>query len=232
MNKRLLMVLMAFVMLFTACSNANKPATTTTEAGIKDGTYTVEVEGFHGSFEVSTTIKDGKIESVVVGDNEETENIGSVAIDKIPGLIVENQTVAVDAISGSTITSDAIKKAVGEAIVQAGGNLDEFSKVVEKTAGEEIVKDADVIVIGGGGAGLAAAVSAAENGATAILIEKTAALGGNTVRAGGPYNAVDPQRQEGVPAASDLAMESVIALTEKEAVSPGIKLGWINLNLI
>ena len=220
MNKRLLMVLMAFVMLFTACSNANKPATTTTEAGIKDGTYTVEVEGFHGSFEVSTTIKDGKIESVVVGDNEETENIGSVAIDKIPGLIVENQTVAVDAISGSTITSDAIKKAVGEAIVQAGGNLDEFSKVVEKTAGEEIVKDADVIVIGGGGAGLAAAVSAAENGATAILIEKTAALGGNTVRAGGPYNAVDPQRQEGVPAASDLAMESVIALTEKEAVSP------------
>ena len=45
---------------------------------------------------------------------------------------------------------------------------------------------------GGGGAGLAAAVSAADNGAKVILVEKTGALGGNIVRAGGPYNAVDP----------------------------------------
>ncbi len=54
---------------------------------------------------------------------------------------------------------------------------------------------ADVIVVGGGGAGLAAAVEAAQHGASVILLEKLAMLGGNTIRSGGAYNAVDPERQ-------------------------------------
>ncbi|MEG1863617.1 MAG: flavocytochrome c, partial [Oscillospiraceae bacterium] len=58
-------------------------------------------------------------------------------------------------------------------------------------------KVADVIVIGGGGAGLSAAISAFENGAkSVILIEKMAALGGNTIRAGGAMNAVNPEKQK------------------------------------
>src|SRR5699024_5850120 len=61
--------------------------------------------------------------------------------------------------------------------------------------------------------------SAAQQGAKVILIEKADALGGNTVRAGGPYNAVDPERQKNVPPADEEAMASVLALTEKEAKS-------------
>ena len=64
----------------------------------------------------------------------------------------------------------------------------------DEVAGE--AREADVVVIGGGGAGLAAAVSAAENGAEVILLEKMTMLGGNTIRSGGYYNAVDPERQE------------------------------------
>ena len=68
-----------------------------------------------------------------------------------------------------------------------------------ETPAAEADMTADVIVVGGGGAGLAAAVSAAENGASVILIEKAANLGGNTLVAGGAYNAVDPGRQKNVP---------------------------------
>lgn len=53
----------------------------------------------------------------------------------------------------------------------------------------------DVVVVGSGGAGLSAALSAAEEGASVLLIEKTAVLGGNTLRASGLFNAADPERQ-------------------------------------
>ena len=55
---------------------------------------------------------------------------------------------------------------------------------------------ADVVVIGAGGAGLAAAVSAHQNGASVIVIEKMPNVGGNTIISGSAFNAVDPSRQE------------------------------------
>ena len=53
----------------------------------------------------------------------------------------------------------------------------------------------DVVVAGAGGAGLAAALSAAEQGASVLLVEKMAAIGGNTLRASGLFNASDPARR-------------------------------------
>ena len=73
----------------------------------------------------------------------------------------------------------------------------------------------DVVVIGGGGAGLAAATSAAESGASVILIEKAAFLGGNTVIAGGAYNAVAPERQAKTPM-NDALMADLKALLEAD----------------
>ena len=53
----------------------------------------------------------------------------------------------------------------------------------------------DVIVVGGGGAGLSAAAAAAEAGLRVVLLEKQPAVGGNTLRSGGFFAAVDPKRQ-------------------------------------
>ncbi len=214
MQKKLQALLLVITLLITVCGG-------NAESTYKVGSYDVTVEGFGGDMIVTTTFTTDKLESIVVGENNETPGIGDTAIEQLPGKIVEFQSLAVDSITGATVTSDAIKKAVEEALVEAGGDVEAWKSAAVETGPKEAVEEtADVIVIGGGGAGLSAAVSAVENGATVILIEKTGALGGNTVRAGGPFNAADPARQANYPAASEAAMATVYALAEEEAKSP------------
>ena len=91
------------------------------EAGaLKDGDYTAEGKGIGGKVPVTVTVKDGKIATVTVGDNSETQGIGSKAIEKLPEAIVAaNGTEGVDAVSGATVTSKAIFSAVDEILDQA-----------------------------------------------------------------------------------------------------------------
>ena len=85
-----------------------------------DGEYTAEGKGIGGKVPVTVTVKDGKIAEVIVGDNSETQGIGSKAIEQLPDAIVEaNGTEGVDAVSGATVTSKAIFTAVDEALEQA-----------------------------------------------------------------------------------------------------------------
>ena len=91
------------------------------EAGaLKDGDYTAEGKGIGGKVPVTVTVKDGKIAEVTVGDNSETQGIGSKAIEQLPAKIVEaNGTEGVDAVSGATVTSKAIFTAVEDCLEQA-----------------------------------------------------------------------------------------------------------------
>ncbi len=91
------------------------------EAGaLKDGTYEAEGKGIGGKVPVTVVVKDGKISEVTVGDNSETQGIGSKAIEQLPELIVEAGGVeGVDGVSGATITSKAIFTAVEDALAQA-----------------------------------------------------------------------------------------------------------------
>ena len=93
------------------------------EAGPRynDGSYTAEGKGIGGKVPVTVEVKDGKIATVTVGDNSETQGIGSKAIEQLPEAIVAaNGTEGVDAVSGATVTSKAIFTAVDEALEQAG----------------------------------------------------------------------------------------------------------------
>lgn len=80
-------------------------------------------------------------------------------------------------------------------------------------------QEADVVVIGAGGAGLAAALAAAEKDASVIVLEKMSIVGGNTIRSGGAYNAVYPEMQE--PA----GIEDSIDLHYKHTIEGGDNLG-------
>lgn len=205
-TKKLLALVLALAMALSlaACGGTPaSPSSTTPAAGAiyKAGTYTAEAQGNGGMVPVTVTFSDTEILSVEIGENSETAGIATPVLENFPTQIVEGQTLNIEAVSGATITSKAVLAAVADCVAQAGGDVDALKSKDKAavTAGEPIEETADVVVIGGGGAGLAAAVSAAENGASVILIEKGAALGGNTLRAGGAYNAVDPGRQASVP---------------------------------
>ena len=93
------------------------------QASYNDGEYTAEGKGIGGRVPVTVTIEGGVITGVEVGDNSETQGIGSKAIEQLPALIVEaNGTEGVDAVSGASVTSKAILTAVDDCLEQAGGS--------------------------------------------------------------------------------------------------------------
>lgn len=203
--------------LFTACGTVGSGVA----AKYNPGTYTAKAQGNHGDVEVSVTFSADKIVSIKVGANEETPGISDPAFTKIPKAVIAGQTLNVDVISGATNSSNAVLAAIAECVKLAGGDvaaLKATSSSAANKAGSKVEKSADVVIIGGGGAGLAAAVSAAQNGASVILIEKGAALGGNTIRAGGAYNAVDPKRQSKVKMTKPLLgdLETFLSMDEKD----------------
>ena len=85
----------------------------------KPGTYETEAQGYGGKMKVKTTFDQFKITQVLITENGETEGIGSQAVEKLPGLIVEKNSTDVDSVSGATYSSNAIKDAVNSAINQA-----------------------------------------------------------------------------------------------------------------
>mgnify|MGYP001283688746 FL=1 len=108
----------------------------------------------------------------------------------MPGAIAENGSIAVDGVSGATITSTAIKEAAAAALTAAGLNPDDYKTAVENDASaEDSTVDADVVVVGAGGAGMTAAITAAAEGKTVVILESQSMVGGNSVRATGGMNA-------------------------------------------
>jgi len=162
------------------------------------GTYTGKGAGINGEIEVEVTVAENEITNIKVLSHNETPGVSDLALSDVPANIVEHQSLGIDAIAGATYSSEGIIEAAANALSQAGADIDALkAKVVETEKGNLITteKEVDVVVIGGGGAGLAAAVSAHENGASVLLLEKMPKVGGNTIISGAAYNCVDPIRQ-------------------------------------
>ncbi len=161
-----------------------------------EGTYTATAQGNNGPVTVSVTFSADAITDVTVVEHSETAGLSDRPIAEIPAAIVENQSLAVDTVSGATNSSNAILIAVADCVAQAGGDVEALKAVaVEKAPVEDVEATYDVVVLGGGGAGLTASITAAQNGAKVILVEKAGSLGGNTLIAGQGFNACDPERQ-------------------------------------
>ena len=161
------------------------------------GTYTGTGTGMLDKIEVAVTFDADTITGIEVVSCNDTPGVCDAAVEKIPAEIVKYQSLGVDVATSATFTSNGILEAVADAVKQAGGDVDALKAVpVEKVAGEEVKLSADVVVVGGGGAGLAAAVSALQSGAErVIIVEKTDILGGDTNVNGGIYNTPDEQMQ-------------------------------------
>lgn len=193
-----LALVLSLLLSLAACGGGSQPSPSQTAAATpyQAGTYTATADGRNGPIEVEVTFTGEAISAVTLKSHTETAGIADPAIERIPAAIVEHQSLGIDAISGATVTSAALLAAVESCVLQAGGDVSALKAVkVEQTAGETIEKTADIIVVGAGGAGISAAVAAAEQGASVILVEKTAAVGGNTLASGLAWNAADPELQ-------------------------------------
>ena len=192
--KKVLSLVLALAMLLTMSSLA------AAEAGVFTGVGDSKIGGA-GSIEVAVTVdENGVVTNVEVTKNGDTAGISDPAVQTIPGRIVEMQSANVEAVSSATYTSEAIMAATLDAVTKAGLDVAAWSekKVVEVEKGADVVLEADVVIVGAGGAGLAAAVQANQNGSTVIVLEKMGKVGGNTILAGGAMNAVNDRSEQAI----------------------------------
>ena len=183
-------VAMAVAACLAACSAG---------AAVKDGTYEAEVLGHNSPLTVRVTIAGGRITAISTNDME-TRGVGKVALEKEADKILQKQSTGIDALTGATVSSGALVEGVEKCLQKAGAteaDMKVWTKNAVSYSAKPVTYTGDVAVIGGGGAGLAAALSAIENGANRVIIlEKLGYLGGSTQVSGGALNAVDDKRQK------------------------------------
>ena len=186
----------------------------------QEGTYQGSAMGNNSDVTVEVTFGSQEIISVTVVSHNETQGISDTPIERIPKEIVEGQTLAVDTVTGATNTSLAILEAVEQCVEQAGGDVEALKQASEQeeVPAQQIELTTDVLILGGGGAGVSAAISAAAEGSEVLVVEKTAALGGNTILSGGGYNAYDAARDLNMQI-SEQQLQTVDELLDKEPVN-------------
>ena len=171
-----------------------EPAQEAAELAFTAGEYTATAEGYNGPTTVKVTFSEAKIEKIEIVSTAETGHVGDVAFDIMIPEMLEANGSGVDGVSGATFSSRALRAAVNDAAEQAGcTNLDAFKAAkVEHAAQEAMNLEFDVVIVGAGGAGIAAAAQAAQDGNTVLVLEKNAEVGGNTLVSGGQFQSVMP----------------------------------------
>ncbi|MEX1098065.1 MAG: FMN-binding protein [Planctomycetales bacterium] len=87
-------------------------------AQLRDGVFTDAVFGYSDQVQARVTVRGGKITAIGL-QHKEKADLGAKEV--IPKRIVEKQSVAVDAVTGATITSDAIRLATYGALKKSAG---------------------------------------------------------------------------------------------------------------
>ena len=175
---------------------------------MKPGAYVESAIGWNGPIEVKTTVSDNRIDSIEILKSDEVPYIADEPMKAIIQKVVSEQNLSVDVVTGASRSSEALLRAVGQAVQAAGGDLKFFThepvSIEPATLPEGEEAQADVVVVGGGASGLAAAASALESGARVIVLEKAPHTGGSAALSAGIVTAAgtDIQKASGLPADS------------------------------
>lgn len=214
--KKLLPLFLAVLLLTTTLFGCSSPAatqtpevspTTSTEptpstpsaALYTAGTYTATAKGNNDDITVEVTFSENAIESVNIVSHTETAGISDPALELIPQSVIAAQSALVDTVAGATNTSKGILAAVKDCIAQAGGDPEATPAASGDTTEDVEVEDAecDIVVVGGGAAGMTAAITIAEAGKNVILVEKLGTLGsGDTIKISSYFRVAGSQVQK------------------------------------
>lgn len=140
-------------------------------------------------------IKDMQLVNAKKFNNEVLDNFSV-----IKNRIIDTNSPHVDAISGATTQCEAFKKAVSKAMAKSN------KEAILEEGGDPNDISCDIVVVGSGGAGLAAAIKAHDSGASVIIVEKMPVIGGNTNKASAGMNAAETkfQKLKGIVDSKDL----------------------------
>ncbi|MDR1210809.1 MAG: FAD-dependent oxidoreductase [Spirochaetaceae bacterium] len=188
----ILVITLILAELLFSCTSSQ--STQPGKNSFKAGAYMATANGHNGPLTVETTFSDTAILDVKIVSQMETPGVQQV-INIVPQAIVAQQSLAVDTVTGASFCGRAVIAAVTDCVIQAGGDVELLNRKLEKQPARDQSYEADVVIIGAGGAGLAAAVSAHQNGASVIVLEKLGLVGGSTIFSGGAYNAADPEQE-------------------------------------
>lgn len=152
------------------------------------GTYTGTAEGISSTVKVTMTFSDSAVTDVVVDTSGETASYGAAAAEELKNQLLNAGSDEIDGVSGSTITSDAVKKAAKSCFAQAKGEATVTS--VQLPTGDETdwlgkepdideaaiteTVDTDILIVGAGNGGMFAAAYAAAKGLNFRVIEQNA----------------------------------------------------------
>ena len=150
------------------------------------GTYTGTAEGISSTVKVTMTFSDSAVTDVVVDTSGETASYGATAAEELKNQLLNAGSDEIDGVSGSTITSDAVKKAAKSCFAQAKGEATVTS--VQLPTGDETdwlgkepdideaaiteTVDTDILIVGAGNGGMFAAAYAAAKGLNFRVIEQ------------------------------------------------------------
>lgn len=154
----------------------------------KPGTYEVAGKGHNSQFPIKVTFSKDRIEDIEVDNSGESDGLSDQVFEVLPQQMIEGQTLNVDAISGASASSEGLIEGVAEAIELAGGDVEVMKsrpKPAVQWLQETVEEEVDLVVIGGGAAGIAASLRADELGLKTILIEKMSFIGGAISISGG-----------------------------------------------
>ncbi|PWC16359.1 flavocytochrome c [Brenneria corticis] len=148
------------------------------------GTYQEKVQDENGELTVNISFEAERIKNIALEDDADIDDSLMISFEIIRERILDTNSPHVDAVTGATTQSEAIKKAVTKAMVKSCKDA-----IIAEGGNPDASLTADVVVIGSGGAGLAAAIQASEEGARVIIVEKMPVIGGNTIKASAGMNA-------------------------------------------
>lgn len=188
------------------------------------GTYSATAMGKKGDVVVEADFSDSRIEAVRVTPELETKRIADAAINQLTAQIVDCQTLQLDTVSGATLTSMAILGAMEDCVAQAGGDVKALKDAPGPEASAATEKlEADLVVVGAGASGMAAAVRAAQLGANVVVFEKNGNFGGNMLVSGGVLtyiNAPEELRQQNNDGYQNYLETTLATVSDNYDVSP------------
>jgi len=135
--------------------------------------------GHNGIINYEVDVADNKIEDLKILKHSETSGIFNQVIDKLKNSVITEQSFNVDTISGATVMTQALLDSAKKAVATEDVQLTPKPKAAKTTTTKHL--RADVVVIGGGEAGLVAGSRALTQGQSVILVEKNGYLGGATI---------------------------------------------------